>query len=163
MMYQTNCMDCVAHSEQKTVWEWKSGVRKRPCAVILFIWEKQVKTLQNKSNNYPHKIAYGIQTDLKLLRNPSCGAQNMAVLRHILTAAPSSPRCICHRQRSATKPGTRVPRSLNHFTQCQNKNGHLSVTVFDLAERVQLNPNLNPTFQGRQKWLFSCRSYNWKW
>lgn len=59
----------------------------------------------------PHKIAYGIQTDLKLLRNPSCGAQNMAVLRHILTAAPSSPRCICHRQRSATKPGTRVPRT----------------------------------------------------
>ena len=48
--------------------------------------------------------------DLKLLRNPSCGAQNMAVLRHILTAAPSSPRCICHRQRSATKPDTlRVP------------------------------------------------------
>lgn len=42
-----------------------------------------------------------------MLRNPSCGAQNMAVLRHILTAAPSSPRCICHRQRSATKPGTR--------------------------------------------------------
>ena len=68
-----------------------------------------------------------------MLRNPSCGAQNMAVLRHILTAAPSSPRFICHRQRSATKPGTRVPRSLNHFTQCQNENGHLSVTVFDLA------------------------------
>ena len=49
--------------------------------------------------------------DLKLLCNPSCGAQNMTVLRHILTAAPSSPRCICHRQRSATKPGTRVPRT----------------------------------------------------
>ena len=46
-----------------------------------------------------------------MLRNPSCGTQNMAVLRYILTAAPSSPRCICHRQRSATKPGTRVPRT----------------------------------------------------
>ena len=79
--------------------------------------------------------------DLKLLRNPSCGAQNMAVLRHILTAAPSSPRCICHRQRSATKPGTRVPRSLSHFTQCQNKNGHLSVTVFDLAGAEGLEPS----------------------
>jgi hypothetical protein len=65
----------------------------------------------------------------------------MAVLRHILTAAPSSPRFICHRQRSATKPGTRVPRSLNHFTQCQNKNGHLSVTVFDLAGAEGLEPS----------------------
>ena len=73
--------------------------------------EKASKIAVSKSYNYPHKIAYGIQTDLKLLRNPSCGAQNMAVLRHILTAAPSSPRCICHRQRSATKPGTRVPRT----------------------------------------------------
>lgn len=65
-------------------------------------------------------------------------------------------RCFCtscrglHR-RPAPLNTLRVPRSLNHFTQCQNKNGHLSVTVFDLAERVQLNPNLNPTFQGRQK------------
>lgn len=28
---------------------------------------------RNKSDNYPHKIADDIQTDLKLLRNPSCG------------------------------------------------------------------------------------------
>ena len=44
MMYQTDWVDCVAQSEQKTVWKWKSGVRKRPCAVVLSIWEKQVKT-----------------------------------------------------------------------------------------------------------------------
>ena len=44
MMYQTNCMDCVAQSEQKTVWKWKIGVRKKPCAVVLSIWEKQVKS-----------------------------------------------------------------------------------------------------------------------
>ena len=43
MMYQTDCVDCVAQSEQKTVWKWKSGVRKRPCAVFLSIWKKQVK------------------------------------------------------------------------------------------------------------------------
>lgn len=66
---------------------------------------------QSTINYQKNKIADDIQTDLKLLRTPSCGAQNMAVLRHILTAAPSSPRCICHRQRSATKPGTRVPRT----------------------------------------------------
>ena len=58
------------------------------------------------------------QKDLKLLRNPSCGAQNMAVLRHILTAAPSSPRCICHRQRSATKPGTRFWGCILYSLHC---------------------------------------------
>lgn len=47
-------------------------------------------------------------------------------------------RCFCtscrglHR-RPAPLNTLRVPRSLNHFTQCQNKNGHLSVTVFDLS------------------------------
>lgn len=44
MMYRTDCVDCVAQSEQKTVRKWKIGVRKRPCAVILSIWEKQVKS-----------------------------------------------------------------------------------------------------------------------
>lgn len=44
MMYQTNYMDCVAQSEHKTVWKWKNGVRKKPCAVVLFILEKQVKS-----------------------------------------------------------------------------------------------------------------------
>lgn len=56
--------------------------------------------------------------DLKLLRNPSCGAQNMAVLRHILSSAPSSPRCICHRQRSATKPGTRFWGCILYSLHC---------------------------------------------
>ena len=56
--------------------------------------------------------------DLKLLCNPSCGAQNMAVWRHILTAAPSSPRCICHRQRSATKPGTRFWGCMLYSLHC---------------------------------------------
>ena len=53
-----------------------------------------------------------------MLRNPSCGVQNMAVLRHILTAAPSSPRCICHRQRSATKPGTRFWGCILYSLHC---------------------------------------------
>lgn len=44
MMYQTVCVNCVAQSEQKTVWKRKDGVRKRPCAVVLSIWEKQMKT-----------------------------------------------------------------------------------------------------------------------
>jgi len=44
MMYQTDCVDCVAQSEQKTVQKRKSGVRKKPCAVILSIWEKKVKS-----------------------------------------------------------------------------------------------------------------------
>ena len=65
-----------------------------------------------------------------MLRNPSCGAQNMAVLRHILTAAPSSPRFICRRQRSATKPGTRVPRT--SFV-LQKRNSHQNGDCFFLA------------------------------
>jgi len=44
MMYPTDCVNCVAIREQKTVWKWKCGVRKRPCAVVLSIWEKQVKS-----------------------------------------------------------------------------------------------------------------------
>lgn len=79
---------------------------------------KASKIAVSKSYNYPHKIAYGIQTDLKLLRTPSCGAQNMAMLRHILTAAPSSPRFICHRQRSATKPGTRFWGCILYSLHC---------------------------------------------
>ena len=35
MMYQTDCVNCVAQSEQNTVQKWKIGVRKRPCAVVL--------------------------------------------------------------------------------------------------------------------------------
>ena len=53
-----------------------------------------------------------------MLRDPSCGAQNMAMLRHILTATPSSPRCICHRQRSATKPGTRFWGCMLYSLHC---------------------------------------------
>ena len=53
-----------------------------------------------------------------MLRNPSCGAQNMAVLRHILTAAPSSPRCICHRQCSAPKPGTQFWGCILYSLHC---------------------------------------------
>ena len=55
-------------------------------------------------------------------------------------------RCFCtscrglHR-RPAPLNTLRVPRSLNHFTQCQNKNGHLSVTVFDLAGAEGLEPS----------------------
>lgn len=44
MMYQTDCVDCVAQSEQKMVQKWKIGVRKKPCAVDLSIWKKQVKS-----------------------------------------------------------------------------------------------------------------------
>ena len=44
MMYQTDCVDCVTQSGQKTEWKWNYGVRKRPCAVVSSIWEKQVKT-----------------------------------------------------------------------------------------------------------------------
>lgn len=44
MMYQTDCMDCVTQSGQKIVQKSKIGVRKRPCAVVLSIREKQVKT-----------------------------------------------------------------------------------------------------------------------
>ena len=55
-------------------------------------------------------------------------------------------RCFCtsyrglHR-RPAPLNTLRVPRSLNHFTQCQNKNGHLSVTVFALAGAEGLEPS----------------------
>ena len=55
-------------------------------------------------------------------------------------------RCFCtscrglHR-RPAPLNTLRVPRSLNHFTQCQNKNGHPSVTVFALAGAEGLEPS----------------------
>ena len=77
--------------------------------------------------------------DLKLLCNPSCGAQNMAVLRHILTAAPSSPRCICHRQRSATKPGTRVPSV--QIIQSEPKQKDTRRCLFVLAGAEGLEPS----------------------
>ena len=55
-------------------------------------------------------------------------------------------RCFCTsyrglRRRPAPLNTLRVPRSLNHFTQCQNKNGHLSATVFALAGAEGLEPS----------------------
>lgn len=67
----------------------------------------------------------------------------------LLVFSPQEFALIVHRTRQipSSHDTLRVPRIQNHFTQCQNKNGHLSVTVSVLAERMQSNPNLNLSFQ----------------
>ena len=73
MMYQTDCVDCAAQSEQKTVRKWKSGVRKRPCAVVLSIWKKQVKSRKTKAMIIPTRLL------MVYKRTWSCFATPLAV------------------------------------------------------------------------------------
>ncbi len=106
------------------------GLRRRPAPLDTL----RVPRVQNRFTQYQNKNGHLSATVFVL-----AGAEGLGLACRL-------GRCFCTscrglRRRPAPLDTLRVPRVQNRFTQYQNKNGHLSATVFVLAGAEGLEPS----------------------